>query len=208
MRYCENDLQVIAAFDFDLTITTKDTFVPFLYRAFGRHRVRDVFLSLTLQGAMVVVGLSDRDTFKERLIRSLFMGESVGRLRDVGRTYVSEILNWVRPSAIERIEWHKKRGDRLVMVSASLDLYLEPVARALGFDDLLCTRPSVNGNNFDGFLTGRNCRGNEKMRQLRELISDLSKHEFYAYGDSAGDRQMLEAADHSYYRVFENGSFV
>ena len=208
MRSFESGFQGIAAFDFEHTITTKDTFVPFLYRAFGKYRVRNMFLRLTPQAAMVVVGLTDRDTFKERLIQSLFVGESVDRLRDIGSTHASEILNWIRPSARGRIEWHKKRGDRLVMISASLDLYLEPVARELGFDDLLCTRLSVNDQNFDGFLSNKNCRGAEKIRQLRELIGDLSEQELHAYGDSAGDRQLLEAADYSYYRVFENGRVI
>lgn len=200
----EKARKVVAAFDFDVTITTKDTFVPFLTRAFGRERVRVAFLRLAPEAAKVVIGLSDRDRFKDRLIRALFMGDSVARLREVGREHAYEILNWVRPAARQRIEWHKRRGDRLVMVSASLDLYLDPVADVLGFDDLLCTSPSVNHMVFDGSLVGKNCRGPEKVSRLTNLLGNLSEYELHAYGDSAGDREMLAAANHPYLRVFES----
>lgn len=200
----EKTLKVVAAFDFDVTITTKDTFVPFLTRAFGRDRVRMAFLRLAPEAAKVLFGLSDRDRFKELLVRALFTGESVERLREAGREYSAEILNWVRPAARQRINWHKGRGDRLVMVSASLDLYLEPVADALGFNDLLCTSPSVNHKVFDGGLSGKNCRGAEKVNRLTHLLGSLSEYELHAYGDSAGDCEMLAAANHPHLRVFES----
>ena len=199
----EKARKVVAAFDFDVTITTRDTFVPFLNRAFGRERVRMAFLRLAPEAAKVVVGLSDRDRFKDRLVRALFLGDSVLRLREAGREHAHEILHWVRPAARQKIDWHKARGDRLVMVSASLDLYLEPVAAALGFDDLLCTSPSVGHMVFDGGLVGKNCRGPEKVTRLRRLLGHPSEYELHAYGDSAGDREMLDVADHPNYRVFE-----
>ncbi len=205
MTSFEDTLQRVAAFDFDVTITTRDTFVPFLECAFGRKRVRSLFLKLAPEALKVALGLSSRDVFKERLICSLFLGESMERLSEVGHLHAAEILNWVRPAALRRIEWHKERGDRLVMVSASLNLYLEPVAKELGFDDLLCTRPSANHLIFDGGLAGKNCRGPEKVRLLSGLLGNLAMYDLYAYGDSDGDREMLQVANHAYFRTFEPG---
>lgn len=198
-----SDRPIVAAFDFDVTMTTRDTFLPFLNRAFGRARVSSAFLRLVPEACKIVVGFSDRDKFKELLVSELFSGECVARLREEGRRHAAEILEWIRPAARAKAEWHKTQGHRLVMVSASLDLYLEPVCRELGFDDLLCTRPSVNHLVFDGRLKGYNCRGPEKVRQLIGLLGDLSECELHAYGDSAGDREMLSAADHPNLRVFE-----
>lgn len=183
-------------------MTTRDTFFPFLNRAFGRARVIRACLRLVPEACKFVVGLSDRDRLKELLVRELFSGECVARLREEGRRYAAEILKWIRPAARAKVAWHKTRGHRLIMVSASLDLYLEPVCRDLGFDDLLCTRPSVNNLVFDGRLQRHNCRGPEKVRQLTGLLGDLSQCELYAYGDSAGDHEMLSAADHPNWRVF------
>lgn len=195
----------IAAFDFDVTITTRDTFVPFLIKAFGKWRVWRAFLRLSPSAVMVLLGMTDRDRFKARLIRALFVGESVERVREVGRAHAAEILSWVRPAAIKRIAWHKAQGDRLIMVSASLDIYLEPVAKALGFDDLLCTSPSTDDLVFDGNLLGGNCRGPVKVSRLKGLLGNLSDFDLSAYGDSAGDREMLAIADHAHYRTFEAG---
>lgn len=203
MKSCEDGLQCVAAFDFDVTISTRDTFVPFLERAFGRKRVRSLFLQLSPEALKVILRLSSRDIFKERMIRSLFLGESVERMREIGRLHAIEILNLVRPAARRRIEWHKSRGDRLVMVSASLSLYLEPVAKELGFDDLLCTRPTGSNLIFDGGILGKNCRGPQKVQLLRDLLGNLEKYDLYAYGDSDGDREMLEVANHAYFRAFE-----
>jgi HAD superfamily hydrolase (TIGR01490 family) len=198
-------LPVVAAFDFDVTMTTRDTFVPFLERAFGRNRVRAAFLRLSSDALKVALGLSSRDRFKEKLVEALFRGESVEALHEVGRAHAEVIETLVRPAALRRIAWHRERGDRTVMVSASLDLYLSPVASKLGFDDLLCTRLGESQQVFDGSLAGANCRGPEKQKRLESLLGDLSRVELYAYGDSAGDREMLAAADHPYYRAFASG---
>ncbi|AFL74822.1 HAD-IB family hydrolase [Thiocystis violascens] len=194
---------VVAAFDFDGTITTRDTFVPFLALAFGRVRVGLAFASLAGEALKVVLKRSDRDRFKARIIGRLFPGHSVPSLRRVGDAHARAVEALFRPAALERIAWHRSQGHRLVMVSASLDLYLEPVAARLGFDDLLCTRPAGDPLLFDGGMDGANCRGAEKVRRLEGLLGDLTQYELHAYGDSAGDREMLEVADVAYYRPFE-----
>ncbi len=196
---------IVAAFDFDGTITTRDTFVPFLLSAFGRRRVSSAFAGLAWEMLCVVLGISNRDRLKEKIVTRLFTGKSVLHVKTVGEDHAQRVQSWIRPAASRRISWHKERGHRLVMVSASLDLYLEDVAGTLGFDDLLCTRPSVKQQVFDGFLTGGNCRGPEKVRRLQALLGNLKDYELYAYGDSDGDREMLAAADHAYLRAFEPG---
>lgn len=199
------DRPTVAAFDFDITITTKDTFVPFLIFAFGKWPTYRAFAKLAFDGLLVLTRLSNRDRFKKKIIRALFSGESVGRLEKAGHDHAKAIWPLVRPMAERRIAWHKERGHRLVLVSASLDLYLEPITRELGFDDLLCTRLSKNHGVFDGNLDGKNCRAQEKMVKLKELLGDLLTVELYAYGDSAGDKEMLEAASYPHWRPFEPG---
>lgn len=197
--------RIVAAFDFDGTITNKDTFVPFLNLAFGRARVRKVFMGLAFDGLLVALGLSSRDVFKAKIIGKLFTGESIERLSQKGREHATRIEALLRPAAMKRIEWHKAQGHRLVMVSASLDLYLVPIVEKLGFDDLLCTQVSIDGLLFDGQLAGANCRAAEKTRKLTALLGNLLEIELYAYGDSAGDKEMLAAAEHPFYRPFESG---
>jgi phosphatidylglycerophosphatase C len=96
----------------------------------------------------------------------------------------------------QAMAWHRAQGHRLILVSASLAIYLGPFARASGFDLVIATRLSTDD---DGRLTGRlegaNVRGPEKARLLTAALGDQPV-ELWAYGDSAGDRQMLAMADH------------
>ncbi len=196
---------IVAAFDFDITITDRDTFLPFLKLAFGSLLLNKVLLSMAFDGLSFALGFINRDQFKKKLIQKLFTGCSTESMTEIGKLHAIHIEQWLRPSALARIQWHKERGDRLIMVSASLDIYLKPVAEKLGFDNLLCTQLSSYNHLYDGDLVGLNCRGPEKIVRLNELLGSLSKFELYSYGDSTGDKELLKAADHPFYRAFEQG---
>jgi len=204
-EFCLTDQPTVAAFDFDGTITTRDTFVPFLFLAFGKLATYRAFARLFWEALLVLTRCSSRDRFKEKIVRELFTGESVERLTEVGCVHATRIRQLVRPLALERIMWHKSQGHRLILVSASLDLYLRPIYQELGFDDLLCTNLSKVDGIFDGYLVGMNCRGQEKVERLKILIGDLSTVKLHAYGDSVGDKEMLEIASIHHWRPFELG---
>jgi len=194
---------VIAAFDFDGTISFRDTFLPFLFRACGRRRVIAALARLSGEAVRVVLRRSNRNQFKQRLLMQLLAGDSVARLRQIGAQHAAQVLaTQLRPAALARMAWHRERGHQLVMVSASLDFYLEPIAAQLELNELLCTRVAAMDDCCTGEIVGRNCRGAEKVRQLQLLCGDLSDCVLYAYGDSAGDHELLAAANFPYYRPF------
>jgi phosphatidylglycerophosphatase C len=97
---------------------------------------------------------------------------------------------------LERVAWHRREGHDIVIVSASLRAYLDEVARRLGVDALLCTALEVDEHGrCTGRMTGGNCRGAEKATRLRAYLRDRDVT-LWAYGDSAGDDDMLAMADH------------
>ena len=106
---------------------------------------------------------------------------------------------WLRPDTVSRLRRHRELGHRVVLVSASLEQYLVPFGQSLGVDGVVCTRLE---RNEQGLLTGRldgaNCRGPEKARRLERWLADngLADATLWAYGDSAGDDELLARADH------------
>ncbi len=189
---------VVAAFDVDGTLTRRDSVLPFLWRVGGLGWV----LGLVRRARHLVGGLSrrDRDALKAVAVAAAVTGAPHAELVRAGQAWATEIRRRrVRPDAVARLEWHRAMGHRIVLVSASLDVYLEPLARDLGLDGVLCTRLEVDGH---GRCTGRlieaNCRGAEKARRLRAWLDEQHPEGavLWAYGDSAGDDAMLAMADH------------
>ncbi len=95
---------------------------------------------------------------------------------------------------LARADWHAEQGHRRVIVSASYECYLTPVAARIGFDAALGTRLEVDGGRLTGRLDGPNLRRAEKVRRLDEWLGRRSAT-VWAYGDSAGDRELLARAD-------------
>ena len=199
--------RVVAAFDFDGTVTDRDTLVPFLVSAFGRARVAATFAALGFTGFAWLLGLVSIDEFKRRVLARLVAGVPAQRLRAHGPAHARAITPWLRPDALRRIEWHRSQGHLLVLVSSTLDLYLADVGSTLAFDHVLCSRLEVQRDRagierFTGRLEGSDCTGAEKVRRVTALVGAPGGVELHVYGDSAGDRELLAAADHPHYRPF------
>lgn len=192
----------MAAFDFDGTITTKDTFLPFLVRVFGAPKVGLALASLALPGLKVWLGMSSRDHYKALLIRKLFAGAAVNTLEAAGAAHTRAMLSLCRDEALSRIKWHQRQGHRVVLVSASLNFYLAPMAKLLGINYLLCTEVEAVNGVCTGEMLGANCRAIEKVKRLESLLGSLNQYEIYAYGDSDGDTEMLAAATHAAFMPF------
>ena len=193
---------VVAAFDFDGTLTQGDTMVPFLLHVVGmNHFVRNALVLFpTLAG--YGLGIIPNNLAKQRVIRRFFAGLPIATLRNKATDFVEyQLPKLIRQEATQRFAWHKQQGHRCIVISASLELYVRPWALKAGFDDVLATqletRPdgSVSGN-----LLGENCFGSEKVKRLDTLLGARSNYILYAYGDSRGDKELLSVADYAYYR--------
>ena len=189
---------VVAAFDVDGTLTTRDCVVPFLQRMSGRARLvsRIAARPLALTGAAI---RRDRDRFKALAMRAAFTGRATAAVEALGATFAEHVHgSWLRPDTPRRLAWHQSEGHRIVLVSASLGAYLHPLGALLGVDDVLCTEAVVGDDGrYTGAMVGANCRGPEKVRRLRAWMAaeGLDDATLWAYGDSAGDRELLASAD-------------
>lgn len=191
---------VVAAFDFDGTLTNGGSVWKFLVDVAGRPRVVAAGLSDIGKIARAAVsGGTANDVAKEALFVRVLAGADAARVcaraREFGLEHYAERA---RPEIRERLEWHKAKRHTVVIVSASPEIYLGGVAELLGADGVVATRLETRA---DGTLSGRfdgpNCRGHEKAKRLREWIGARSGPSSFvwAYGNSAGDREMLAGAD-------------
>ena len=202
-----SDKMVVAAFDVDGTLTTRDCVRPFLERAAGRRRL--LASMLRRPGATIVAAMHrDRDRLKEIIVGGSLRGKLVSDVERAGEQFAQYVLvNWLRPDTLRRLRWHQRSGHRTVLVSASLAAYLRPLALRLGIDDVLCTDSARSGDRYGDRLDGANCRAGEKRRRLDQWLEERRwiHAEVWAYGDSAGDRELLDRADHP---VWVNGATI
>lgn len=191
----------VAAFDVDGTLTTRDCVVPFLELLVGRARLA---AGIVAQPVALVNALArrDRDRIKAIAVRAAFSGRDVEAVAALGTAFAETVHgSWMRADTVGRLDWHRAQGHRVVLVSASLGVYLRALGSMLGTDAVLCTEAVVSGDGrYTGEMAGGNCRGPEKIRRLRAWMTGtgVADADLWAYGDSNGDREMLAAADHPF----------
>ncbi|MBL8264633.1 MAG: HAD family hydrolase [Xanthomonadaceae bacterium] len=191
---------ILALFDFDGTITTRETMPDFVRMAVPRARLR---LWGTLLAPWVFgykAGLVSGSNIREKIARAGFRGMPVADYRAAGERFARDVLPTVlRPEAMARLAWHKARGDTVVVVSGGFDVYLSHWCSAQGVE-LICSKLEV----VDGVLTGRfdgaQCVLAEKARRVRERYVLRSYSTVHAYGDTAEDAELLALADESWLR--------
>lgn len=192
----------VAAFDFDGTLTVRDSFTAFLRWRAGR--VGWIAGLVRLAPALLVYAVRrDRGRLKEAAVRIFLQGLPRERLRqDAERFAAAEMGRLIRPDALEVWTAHGGAGEARVIVTASPEEVVGPFAARLGADLLIGSRLRWTADDRVGAgLRGENCRGEEKVRRLEAAFGPALRLE-HAYGDTAGDREMLARARRPHMRAF------
>lgn len=195
----------LAVFDLDGTITRRDTLLPFLLTCLRRRpwRLPRLLWAVPLLFGFVI--RRDRGRFKGGLIHATLGGLPRDYLERCAARFVPRLLRrGLYAEALRAIEQHRSRGDRLLLMSASTDLYVPLISRALGFPETLCTRVRWRPDGrLDGRLATANCQGAEKRRCLEALLARDRPSRVCAYGNSRDDLLHMRLAQQAY---FVNGS--
>lgn len=193
-----------ALFDFDGTLTRHDSFT-------GMIRFISGFGGLMLSAlrslpALVAwkLGRASNAEAKQRMFRAAFGGMEADDFANACRAYSARIELMTRRDTLSALEEALKRGDRVAIVSASIADWIRPWAIQHGIEHVIATEAEVDRH---GILTGRfatpNCHGAEKVRRILEAFPELSGNRenmlVAAYGDSAGDYEMLAFADEPHF---------
>jgi HAD superfamily hydrolase (TIGR01490 family) len=189
----------LALFDFDGTLTTRETFPAFMRYAVARPRLLagGVLLAPVVFGYRRgwVAGNPTRASIVQMGLR----GVDAERLRAQGAAFARDVLPGVlRPEAMARLAWHRQRGDRVVVVSGGLDVYLAPWCAGQGIE-LLCSVLAERGGRITGYADPQ-CVGEEKVRRVHALCDPQAYAAIHAYGDTHEDQAMLAMAHHRTYR--------
>lgn len=194
--------QVIAFFDFDGTITTKDTLLEFIKFSKGRFRF---YVGFAINSPWLIafkLKLIPNQTAKEHILSWFFRGLDYADFQKKCDTFASDILpGLIRPKALEEIELLRQKNATIVIVSASPENWIRPWTGSNSIK-LIATRLATKEETLTGRILDRNCYGAEKVRRINEEYQLKDYTSIYAYGDSSGDRPMLQLAHSAFYKPF------
>jgi phosphatidylglycerophosphatase C len=186
----------VAVFDLDGTITRHDTFLPFLRGWLARHPRPGFGPRALLALASCCLRGIDRGRLKSDLVRAGMRGAREDEVRAWSAEFAGSLGEQdLCPGALAAIECHRAAGDRLVLLSASVDLYVPEIARRFGFDETHCTGIAWRDGRLDGSLTTLNRRAEEKRRCIEDLRRRFPGARIRAYGNSPADFPHLKAVD-------------
>ena len=197
---------VIAAFDFDGTLTKRDTLLPFLRRGLGWPRFLGALGLCSPWLAAFALRLIPNHVAKQKLLVATLKNRTSVEMDDwTSRWLVNDFPGELQSWTMARLAEHQQAGHCCVMVSASPDIYLKRAAEQLGFDALLCTEMAVEDGQLTGLMQTPNCHGEQKVQRLHAWMNQrfgvsTSGAVLYAYGDTSGDKPMLRLAAHAFYR--------
>ncbi len=183
---------VLVAFDFDGTITDRDSLQDFIRRMRGWPICIRAYLVCVPRALYWDRGPQRRQAIKHRFLRSALGGLSRAQVQALADAYVRDYVpQIVRPEMMERVRVHRERGDTVVLVSASPSIYLQPWAQAQGMVQVLATELAFDGQKGCVGMSSANCWGQEKVNRLEVWLGVKPVELDMAYGDSPGDAQML-----------------
>ena len=192
-------MKKIYAFDFDGTLTTKDTLIEFIRYAKGSMDLGLGFLRYAHLLVLMKLGLYPNYKAKQKVFAYFFKDTTLDDFNALCKEFAASSKHLLRPNAIEAIDQATKEGSEVLIVSASIDNWVQPFFPQV---KVLGTQIEV----IDGKLTGRfmtkNCYGQEKVNRILTLFPDRKDYHLTAFGDSRGDREMLAFADESYFKPF------
>jgi phosphatidylglycerophosphatase C len=187
----------VAVFDLDGTITRRDTLAPYVFGYLLRHPWRLLLVLGALPDCVrFLIGSADAGDVKSAFIRATLGGLTRSALGPWTAEFVRRLLlHRVHGEALQRIRRHAERGDHLVLLSASTDLYVPDIGARLGFEQVICTGLVWHEEVLEGHLSTPNRRGEEKVRCIERLRAQYPQHLFAAYGNAGSDLPHLRMVE-------------
>lgn len=194
---------IVAIFDFDNTITDRDILLPFLFFTNGNSKTIFKLIQLTPYFIAFLFKLIDRQQIKEKILSKFFQDWPKEKIISFAQKFIAQkVPQFVKNEAINKLVWHQEQGHYCLLVSANIDILVKEWGKKAGFRHVISSLLEFDSQGFvTGKLNGKNCWGREKKKRIELFLKD-KKTIIYAYGDSRGDKEMLEMADYPFYKCF------
>ena len=192
-------MRQIVAFDFDGTLTTKDTLIEFIRYACGTGAFVKGFLRYAHLLVLMRLGLYPNWKAKQNVFSYFFEGMKIEEFDGLCQRFAKDNQHLLRPKGIEAIQQALDKGAEVLIVSASIDNWVQPFFAEV---KVLGTQVEVIDGKLSGRFLTKNCYGQEKVNRILALYPNRSEYHLTAYGDSRGDKELLAFADESHYKPF------
>lgn len=186
----------VAVFDLDVTLTRYDTYLPFLYGYVKRNPKRFGTLALLPLRLMAFWRLGDRQWVKQTFLKAFLGGESKSALDAWATRFADKVIQKaMRKPGLQRLRAHQDAGDRVVLASASFDIYVEKIAAHLNIDEVIASNLRWDAQQRLVGIDGDNCRDEEKLKRVKALLQQEEGRHVTAYSDSHADLPLLRWAE-------------
>lgn len=184
----------LALFDFDGTLTTKDSLGVFLKYSVSKKKYALNMLRFVPFFILWKTKLMKNDVAKQKLFEIFFYDLDEATFREIANKFaLNELDSIINKERMELLKEHQMGGDRVIVVSASMKCWLQPWCEKNGVE-LLCTELEFTNKRVTGKFFTENCHGEEKVKRVKKHLNTDDYKTIFAYGDSSGDDAMLDLA--------------
>ena len=194
--------RTLVLFDLDGTITHRDTLLAFTRFAVGEMRYFSSMLYLAMPLILQKIKVMSSQRTKEIFLTHFFKDWKLADFEERCERFDMDVLpGLIRSQALQAIQSYVQRGNRTIIVSASPQNWILPWASEQGVE-VIATQLEVKEDCLTGRIAGKNCNGEEKANRIRHYLNLNDYSQIIAYGDTSGDRAMLELATQQYFKPF------
>ena len=192
------------AFDFDGTLTTRDTLIEFIRFAKGNVSFVVGFLLFSPILVLMKLGYYPNWKAKQKVFSYFFKGMSIREFEEKCKNFAECRAELIRLKGLKTVDKAVDENAKVVIVSASIENWVRAFFRQFGLDMVIISGTKIEVKNavVTGQFIGNNCYGPEKVRRIQDMFPDRKQYKLIAFGDSKGDRELLAYADESHYKPF------
>lgn len=193
----------VYAFDFDGTLTTRDTLLAFIRYSCGTGRFLCGFLLFLPMLLLMKFRLYPNWKAKQQVFSWYFKDMAIKEFDALCQQFARDNMKLLRPQGLATIRQALSERSRVIIVSASVENWVKPFFEEFGDQiQVSCTRIDVRQDKVTGKFLTHNCYGSEKVKRIKRAFPFRDTYELIAFGDTEGDKAMLAYADKSYYKPF------